>query len=131
MCCHHRLRLIKLLTLDKLESAKDVLSSSSSFDKIVNESKERAQRENNVVVFGIEEGTSDSEAAAKLFDDLVPPRKLSRYITYVMRLGGSQNKPRPLRVVFNNPYVFSVIVRQLKVKVKGNGSIQEHFLKEG
>ncbi|KAK9752376.1 hypothetical protein QE152_g4337 [Popillia japonica] len=45
-----------------------------------------------------------------------------------MRLGGSQNKPRPLRVVFNNPHVVSDIVRQ-KHKLKVMDQYKKIFLK--
>ncbi|KAK9718547.1 hypothetical protein QE152_g23132 [Popillia japonica] len=68
--------------------------------------------------------------ATGLLQALSPSMSYGNYITYVMRLGNKvQNKARPLRVVFNNPYVVKDIIR-LKHKLKSNEQYKNIFLKK-
>ncbi|KAK9754388.1 hypothetical protein QE152_g1400 [Popillia japonica] len=89
--------------LESLESAKGVLSP-NELDRIVGEVKDRVQRDNNVIVYGFDEGPTDRVEAANLIRTLAEDSDCSENIVHVMRLGmPSSFKPRPLRIVFNNP----------------------------
>lgn len=97
--------------LEKLElnSAK---TSQFTFEETVREAKERAQRENNVIVYGVAEESNDRAVVAGLMGALSPGDELIKNIVYVSRLGKIiNNKPRPLRVTFNNPYSVGDVLR--------------------
>lgn len=104
--------------------------SSEFFESVVRETKDRIQRDNNVIVYGVQE--KDPETDAKTVKTLlksVKPDITDIHSANIMRLGAATTKkPRPIRVVFTNPFVVRDILKN-KSKLASIANYKEVFLK--
>lgn len=116
--------------LEKLEACSSNASTLNfNFEDAVREAKERVQRENNVIAFGLSETPDDRSNACSLLNALSPGGDLPGNMVHVARLGKDTNrKPRPLRIAFNNPYSASDAFR-LRNKLNSSPLYKNVFLR--
>lgn len=88
---------------------------------IINEISERQTRENNMIVFGIEENTGNEAATAdkylvkEIVNTLVPDMQTEDIKVY--RIGTPGQNKRPLKVIMNNKNeVYKVLKNKYKLK---------------
>lgn len=72
--------------LEKLESYTESVTP-ILFEKIVAETKERVQRDNNVIVYGLNENQDDGTAASCIINAIAPTENYADRIVHTMRLG--------------------------------------------
>lgn len=119
--------------LTKLENASIELPP-QKFEDIVREVKERVQRENNIIIYGVPEesainATSDIDTVQSIMSTCNPNQTLEISPNNVMRIGTkTEDKIRPLRVIFNNPFMVTNILRQ-KHKLRSKKGFSKVYLK--
>lgn len=99
--------------LDKLENKPEDLAP-ATVENIVREVKHRIQRENNVIIYGLEESdaVSDSVAVNELFQSIKPDISSVIEENDVMRIGKKSNaKPRPVRAIFGNAFLVRDVIK--------------------
>ncbi|KAK9694714.1 hypothetical protein QE152_g33336 [Popillia japonica] len=97
--------------LEKLESNTESVTP-ILFEKIVAETKERVQRDNNVIVYGLNENQDDGTVASCIINAIASAENYADRIVHTMRLGRLQGaKHRALRIVFNNPFTVKDVLR--------------------
>lgn len=100
------------------------------FESVVRETRERVQRESNLIIYGVVESNleSDHETINKIVKSIktdvrdIPSDR-------VMRLGKQNgDKPRIIRVVFDNPFIVKAILKG-KNKLKSFDRFKDVYLK--
>ncbi|KAK9688452.1 hypothetical protein QE152_g35315 [Popillia japonica] len=104
--------------------------SSEFFESVVRETKDRIHRDDNVIVYGVQEKGPETDAkAVKTLLKSVKPDITDIHSANIMGPGAATiKKPHPIRVVFTNPFVVRDILKN-KSKLASITNYKEVFLK--
>lgn len=100
---------------------------SSINNYVINELHQREIRKKNIIIFGHPEVTERNEEKQKIINLLreLSPTISEENVIHAYRLGKKQNdKPRPLKVILQNPELVRVIINDVKNKLKTIPNLQ-------